>query len=301
MVKESSIYQLKRMFPRWEYAISPEITKVLHELLLNLDESLFEEFVDGYEKAGQDWGFNPYSPLVKKMLNTVLENIINFDVSGNDNFVSALNDLKENRIDRIVIVSNHLSYGDANILAAAFYKDINDAGLDGCLSVIAGPKVYTDPLRRFSSMHFNALLIAQSLAVATPEAALPVREIARAAKKVIEDIKKYVKIFLVFPEGSRSRDGQMKSFLPGVLRLIDTGDRVSVLPVSTVGGNIMLPIGESKLNCADVKVRIGVPRRIEDIKMEYSGSSALKQDMMDHLGKMVAAVHPENMRGVYRK
>jgi 1-acyl-sn-glycerol-3-phosphate acyltransferase len=301
MVSEASIARIKGMFPKWDYAISPEITEILYDLLLGLDESLVEKFMVNYSKAGQDWGFNPYSPLVKEMLDTILRNIINYDVSGDENLAKALNDLSEKRIDRIVIVSNHLSYGDANIIATAFDKNIKQVGMNGSLSVIAGPKVYTDPLRKFSSMHFNALLIAQSLAVATPEAALPVREIARAAKKVVEDIKKFVKIFLVFPEGSRSRDGGMKAFLPGVLRLIDTGDRVSVIPVSIIGGNAMLPIGESKLNHADVNIRIGVGQKVDEVKALYSSSKSHKQEIMDHFGKMVADIHPENMRGVYQK
>jgi len=300
MVSEASIIKLKSMFPNWDYAVSPEITEILYDLLVGLDESMFEEFLVSYKTVGMEWGFNRYCPLVKVMLNTVLENLINFNIDGSNHLEDALTMLKENKTDRIVVVSNHLSYGDANIIAAAFDKYIRIAEMEGALSVIAGPKVYTDPLRKFSSMHFNTLLIAQSLAVATPEAALPVREIARAAKKVVEDIKEFVKIFLVFPEGSRSRDGAMKSFLPGVLRLIDTGDRVSVIPVSVIGGNVMLPIGNSRLHNADVTIKIGKSEDLSSVKNKYDDSKSNKHEIMDYFGKMVAKIHPEQMRGVYR-
>ena len=223
-----------------------------------------------------------------------------FDISGTENLVSVLGELKSGKIDRIVIVSNHLSYGDANIIAAAFDEYINGVDMEGSLSVIAGPKVYTDPFRKFSSMHFNSLQIAQSPSVATAEAVIPVREVAKAANKVVEDIRKYVKILLVFPEGSRSRDGKMKHFLPGVFRLIDAGGQTSVLPVSIVGGNVVLPIGDSKLHRADVFLKIGKAQLVEDIKKIYTPLSTKKQEIMDYLGRMVAEVHPENMRGVYK-
>jgi 1-acyl-sn-glycerol-3-phosphate acyltransferase len=149
-------------------------------------------------------------------------------------------------------------------------------------------------------MHFNPLLIAQSQSVATGEATLPLRVIARAAVKVVKDIKEHVKIFLVFPEGKRSRDGALTRFLPGVYRLIDTGD-VRVLPVSVLGGDNFLPISCAKLSYTDVKINIGKIENIKDIREKYENRTNFRQDAMDHFGKKVGELHPEERRGVYSK
>ncbi|MBO7381398.1 MAG: hypothetical protein J6U05_07010, partial [Neisseriaceae bacterium] len=145
-----------------------------------------------------------------------------------------------------------------------------------------------------------SLLIAQSQTVATVPVAYPIRVIARAAAKVVEDVKARVKIFLVFPEGKRSRDGKMDHFLSGVYRMIDTDENVLVQPVSILGGEKLLPVSQGVLHPADIRINVGEAEYVSDIIEKIGETQSLKQAFMDYLGKKVAALHPEDLRGVYK-
>lgn len=284
----------------WEETLPEDVIPVVRKFLDEVDEGLVAEFLEKYETAGTDWGFSEGSKLVRLCLEGVLNNMIRMDIRNGENLRTALAALKEGKVARIVIVSNHLSYSDANIIAVAFSKYFKEYGFEDDLSVIAGPKVFSHPLRKFASMHFHSLLIAQSQSVASLEVPYPIRVIARAAAKCAEDIKEKVKIFLVFPEGKRSRDGSLNQFLQGVYRLVDTDENVLVLPVSVIGGDKFLPISCPNLHKTDAVISIGVAENIRDIARNIPFSSTVKQDIMDYLGKKIAALHPEERRGVYR-
>ncbi|HNW83005.1 MAG TPA: lysophospholipid acyltransferase family protein [bacterium] len=289
-----------KLLDGWEASLPPEVVPDIRNYVFSMEDDLVAEFLEKYENAGADWGYSEGSLLVKKCLIVALNSMLTFDIQNDGCLINALKDLKSGKTDRLVILSNHLSYSDANVIAVAFDKYLEEYGFGDKLSVIAGPKVFTHPLRKFASMHFNSLLIAQSQAVATLEVPLPIRVIARAAAIVAEDIKQKVKIFLVFPEGKRSRDGELLPFLQGVYRLIDTGENVSVLPVSVTGGEKFLPVSSSMLNYSDIKINIGSAENIRDIVDKLSGTSNLKQDVMDYLGRRLASIHPVERRGVYR-
>lgn len=290
--------RLFKLLEGWESTVPEDMAPVIRKKTLEVDDEVIEDFFRKFEVAGIDWGFSEYSPFVKTLLDETLNYLLNTEIKGENNLVDALTALKNNEYERLVILSNHMSYSDANIVATSFDKYFQEAGLGNMLSVIAGPKVFTHPLRKLASMHFNPLLIAQSQSVATGEATLPLRVIARAAAKVVKDIKEHVKIFLVFPEGKRSRDGALTRFLPGVYRLVDTGD-VRVLPVSVLGGDKFLPISCAKLSYTDVKINIGKIENIKDVREKYENGTNFKQDVMDHFGRQVAELHPEKQRGVY--
>ena len=291
---------LYKILEGWEDALPAELVPVVKNFVDSAPDSDIAEFLKKYEAAGADWGYSEGSKFVRDIMKMVLGMMLKFDIKGTENLDSALKLLAEGKADRLVFIANHVSYADANIFATAFDKDFTDAGLGGKLAVIAGPKVFSHPVRKFASMHFDSLLIAQSQTVATMPVAYPIRVIARAAAMVAEDIKAKVKMFLVFPEGKRSRDGNMDHFLAGVYRMIDTGDNVLVQPVSILGGEKMLPISQGKLHPADVRINVGKAEYVSDILEELGDTPGLKQAFMDNLGKKVAALHPEELRGVYK-
>jgi hypothetical protein len=84
----------------------------------------------------------------------------------------------------ILFLANHLSYSDANVLSVG----LDRAGLGHLadrLTVVAGPKVYSDPMRRFSSLCFGTIKTPQSTDLASEEAVMSVREVARLARDTI--------------------------------------------------------------------------------------------------------------------
>lgn len=291
---------LYKLLEGWEAALPDDIVPVVRDFVDSQPDSAIAEFLKKYEVAGADWGYSEGSKFVRDIMKLVLNTMLKFDVKGTENLDEALKMLAEGKADRLVFVANHVSYADANIFATAFDANFEKAGLGGKLAVIAGPKVFSHPVRKFASMHFDSLLIAQSQTVATMPVAYPIRVIARAAAMVAEDIKAKVKMFLVFPEGKRSRDGSMDHFLAGVYRMIDTDENVIVQPVSILGGEKMLPISQGRLNPADIKINVGKAESVSDILAELGEIQGIKQAFMDNLGRKVAALHPEELRGVYK-
>ena len=62
----------------------------------------------------------------------------------------------------------------------------------------------------------------------------------------------------------------------------------------------MLPISEGKLHNADIRINVGKAEYVSDIIEEVGETQGLKQAFMDNLGKKVASLHPEELRGVYK-
>ncbi len=291
--------KLESILSSWEETLPEDMHNYIRNKASDFTQEEIADFLEKFENTGRDWGFSPISPLAQELLNDVVRMVSNTDLRGGENLESALKALADSKVERLCIVSNHLSYADANLIATYFHPYFQKYGFGDKLSVVVGPKVFNDKFKKLSSMHFNTLLIAQSLSIATKEASLSPREIAKAALTVVRDIKKIVKMLLIFPEGARSRTGGVMRFIPGVLRLIDVSDDTAVLPVSVIGGDKILPINEKRLYHSDVTITIGQHQRLGDIKREYAASEHSKQDVMDHLGRLVAELHPEDRRGYY--
>ena len=87
----------------------------------------------------------------------------------------------------MVILANHLSYSDANLLEVLLQRSGASAFSDR-LTVVAGPKVYSSLKRRFSSLCFGTIKTAQSSTISTEDGDGPrnAREVARAARLAIE-------------------------------------------------------------------------------------------------------------------
>ena len=68
---------------------------------------------------------------------------------------------------------------------------------------------------------------------------------------------------LVFPEGTRSRSGEVGRFRPGIGLLAARSGR-PVLPVRILGTHAVLPPGSRRPHRAPVEVRFGAPLRIEE-------------------------------------
>ena len=100
--------------------------------------------------------------------------------------VSGLAHLDEIRGKGVVIVANHLSYSDANVIEVLLQQSGGSEVADR-LSVVAGPKVYSDLSRRFSSLCFGTIKSPQNEGVSSGGAVMSAREVAMAARQTIAD------------------------------------------------------------------------------------------------------------------
>ncbi len=76
----------------------------------------------------------------------------------------------------------------------------------------------------------------------------------RAALKSLHDGMPLV----VFPEGGRTRDGQIKPFLPGAFFLAIKA-QVDIVPVALIGMYELLPMDTYHIKCRPLEMRVGEP------------------------------------------
>lgn len=293
------VEEIRAMFPDWERTVPPKIWPMIEQTARETPLAELDDFLEKYLSAGKEWGFHPYSPFARRILKNVLYVITEPVLAGVGNLEKALDLVRGGTASRLILLTNHLSYADANLLATLLHPTFEAMGFGDAFSVVVGPKVYNERFKAFASLQFNSLLIAQSLTVASGDAALPLKEIARAAKKVMADIEEKIRVLLIFPEGARSRSGNLNRFLPGVLKLIESAGDAVVVPAAILGGNVILPINDHSLHYARVEVTIGEPVMLRDLHARFGSGEQAKVDIMDHLGRRVALCLPPERRGVY--
>ena len=141
-----------------------------------------------------------------------------------------------------VVVANHSSHADTAVLLAAL-----PAGAQPVFAA-AADYWFDVPVRRFVASSLIGILpvrrsgndtYAQLLAAARP--------VLKAGRTVV-----------IYPEGTRSKDGGIAEFRSGAVRLArDCG--VPIVPVAVLGTAEVLPKGASFISHAPMQVRIGEP------------------------------------------
>ena len=196
----------------------------------------------------------------------------------------------------LVIVANHLSYADANVVEVLLHR-AGATSPAGRLTAVAGPKVFTSRERRFSSLCFGTIKVPQSADVASEEAVLNPREVARAARRAIDVAHHRLAAgdaLLLFPEGTRSRAAAMQPMLSAVARYLEFPN-ACVVPAALTGSESLFSIGGS-LRPARVTVRFGTPLPTAALFRQCDGD---RRAVMDTVGRAIAAQLPAAYRGVY--
>jgi 1-acyl-sn-glycerol-3-phosphate acyltransferase len=198
----------------------------------------------------------------------------------------------------VIIIANHLSYSDVNVLEVALHQN-GASEIGDRLIAVAGPKVYTSLQRRFSSLCFGTIKVPQSTDRASEEAVMTPREVAQAARRSIEAARDRLRAgaaLVLFAEGSRSRDGAMQPFLAGAARYLDDSS-IPVLPVGLIGTDCLFPVDGNTITDVALEVRCGQPVDVAALRRAAHDD---RQIMMDALGVAVANLLPASRRGVYR-
>jgi 1-acyl-sn-glycerol-3-phosphate acyltransferase len=197
----------------------------------------------------------------------------------------------------VVIVANHLSYADANVVDVLLER-AGGGEIARRLTALAGPKVFSSRERRFSSLCFGNIKVPQSADVSSGEAVLSAREVARAARHAIEVAHHRLALgdaLLLFGEGTRSRTRSLQPMLPGAARYLEGPDSY-VLPVGLTGSESIFPIDGSRIRPGRVVMNIGEPMLSSEL-LARTGSD--RKNTMDAIGRTIAVLLPESYRGVY--
>lgn len=242
--------------------------------------------------AGTDWTYYPSDPLARRIHHALARRVLR-----QKPVLLGIEHLDAVAGKPVVLVANHLSYSDANLIEVL----LGQAGVEALadrLTVVAGPKVYSNLRRRFSSLCFGTIRVPQSASLSSEEAVMNAREVALAARRVIDIAHERLRLgeaLLVFAEGTRSRAGDMQRLLPGVARYLDCPG-TWILPVGIAGSEALFPIDEGSLNAVPIEVRIGPPIDADALRARTRGN---RQMIMDTIGLAIAARLPPKYRGAY--
>ena len=181
----------------------------------------------------------------------------------------------------IIFICNHLSNADG-IVMNRLLKDNN-------VTFVAGVKL-TD--NKLTKLGFH---VAKTINIKPNSAD------KEAISKIINTLKQGNNI-MIFPEGTRSRDGKMVEGKKGLL-LMAKLSKATIVPMGIWGTEKLLPINDNnmaseKFNYADVNINIGEPI-IFQVKIIDEDKNQYHDRVMHEIMSSIAVLLPEQYRGVY--
>ena len=108
---------------------------------------------------------------------------------------------------------------------------------------------------------------------------------------------------MMFPEGTRSRTGEMIEAKKGLL-LIAKLAKATIVPMAITGSEVFMPINDSDMggetfNPSNVTVKIGKAIQVP-AKEKEEDKNRYNDRAMFEIMRSVAELLPENYRGVYK-
>jgi 1-acyl-sn-glycerol-3-phosphate acyltransferase len=261
-------------------------------LLAHATEDELASVFDRVARDDYDFCYHPPLELVRKIHHVMSEVLL-----GRDSRVEGGEQLRAVAGESLMLLPNHLSYADANLIEVLLHR----AGFDDLcarLCVVAGPKVYSEPWRRFASLCFGTIKTAQSSQVASGEAVMRPRDVARIARETIALTFERLTAgdaVLLFGEGTRSRDGALQPLLPAVARYCEHPDLVLV-PLGIVGTEKFLGFADVRPQTTHAVLRVGTPVSASELVASCGGKRA---EIVERIGRMIAATLPPEYRGAY--
>ena len=144
--------------------------------------------------------------------------------------------------EAVVFVGNHQSLLDIPLLTGYLKKHT---------SFIAKKELNKIPILIIGIRNMNSIFIDRG----------NVRQSLRAINEGAKNIKQGYS-YIIFPEGTRSTNGEMLPFKSGALKLA-TKSKAPIIPITLVGVNQIMPKGTLKVNKVNIKVIISEPIYID--------------------------------------
>ena len=166
-----------------------------------------------------------------------------------------------------VLIANHSSHLDALALCAMLPKDLRAQARP----LAAADTFFTNPIiSTFSAFIINALPIYRG------------RVGSHALASVRESIVNYELCLIMFPEGTRSRNGEIVSFRHGIGVLV-ASTRVPVVPCRIQGAYEAWPPQSNRPRNGNIEIIIGEPMCFEHIPSNRRGWSQISSQLEERV------------------
>ena len=123
-------------------------------------------------------------------------------------------------------------------------------------------------------------------------------EFDREVFKQVERVFEAERPLMISPEGGRSHQPGLRRGKPGVAYIIDKAD-VVVLPVAVVGNTMEFLTQSLKLKRPTIRMIVGEPFKVPRLEGKGKERRIARQKNTDFIMAKLAALLPENYRGVY--
>ena len=184
---------------------------------------------------------------------------------------------RENLPDRppFVIIANHASHLDALALAVALPRKLRRH----VLPIAAGDTFFDRPtMAAFAALLLNALPLWRH----------------SAGRHAMEELRKRLLNepcgYILFPEGTRSRTGEMGRFKPGLGMIVAAAD-VPVVPCYLTGAHEAWPPESKRPRLAPITIRIGPAMRFAHLENARAGWEQIAKETEDAVRALGAQGH----------
>ena len=289
--RDQIIRSIARMLSTWAAVQEASFRKRLEADLADIPEATLRESVARMDSTGGHWGYHPFDAVARRA-----SRLVHSIVLESSSELIGAEALEVARTRPVILLGNHLSFVDANV-ADALISHASYADVANRLTVVVGPKVFSEPIRRLASLCFGTIKIPQSASRASGEAVMSLREVARLASGTLEAVRTRQSQgdhLLIFVEGSRSRSGEMQSALTAVARYVEHPDAL-LIPFAVWGTEKLMPVSEDQVHAADVTVRLGRPVEAAALRELCARRAMLAQA----IGFLIADLLPPSYRGHY--
>lgn len=244
-------------------------------------------------------------PEIHELMNAIFEPLLSrFALRGSANFARALPWFEKTGV---TIVSNHLSLFDATVTYELLRRNADFKPFAEKFFFITGRLVFTSEFSRVAGRGFRTMLVASPRDMAENESIR--RELTRLNLRSYKEAKERQKkgeALILYPEGTRSRNGVMLPFHGPLFNYLEG---TIVLPVAVQGpdkilhaDSLQFGFAEGSMEIAEpvyVGSKISAPEGIRLFDPDDYPKETRKQETLDMLGRAVAAMLPKAMRGHY--
>lgn len=162
-----------------------------------------------------------------------------------------------------VLIANHTSHLDIMLLAAALPMGLRECAYP----IAAGDTFFETPARRvFSWMMLSALPLWRK----------------KSVRHAIEDLRDRLTsepvVYMLFPEGTRTRTGEIGRFKPGLGMLV-AATEVPVVPCKLTGSFESMPPGSTLPRPRKIRLKVGKPLTFEDAPNDRRGWNRIAEDL----------------------
>jgi 1-acyl-sn-glycerol-3-phosphate acyltransferase len=272
-------------------ALQKAVIDAITPLQTEAPRAEWEALVAHLQALGESYGFYHRDALAEKVAESYMAPLLqdSSTIEGLEHLDRAVALANEGR--RVMIVGNHLSYADTMALRSMLSRRGRHDAVSR-ITVVAGPKVYAEPMRRLAVAGIHSIKVAQSSTLSTNEQeAMSPRDLVRISRMCMDKAEESMdagRFVLIYPEGTRSRTSRLQPFVRATNRWL-TLPGIILMPIALWGSEGLYLLDSDSMRPAECHAAVGPLIDTAPLKTAGGGRDAIMQAAHE----AIAALLPE--------